>query len=188
MEGGGMSANDILENKGVRLLYFAVLLVLVLLVVWHLKSMNDRASKKTERMENLGLGLYGMTESVDNSGANVRFKSEPTSETQGKPETPKNADLQAAYGVSRKDKMTAWRESPAFWDYSLDENNAASASQFLCSDASLPRVEYNAATNQYMMNCADGSVPKVAVREKEHQTNPNTITQIQDAILSSGLY
>ncbi len=180
-----MSAKEVLENKGVRLLYFAVLLVLVLSAVWHLKTMNEKATK-TERMcgENLGLGLDGSVCSTDTSGADARFQSvQSGANMAGSTEPPSyNANVKALTGAS--ERMSSRREYPAFWDYARDDGETMSARQFLCANGTVPDVGFNAETGQYNLRCADGSAPGLRA---ERMLGGRVALDVQDALLGASL-
>jgi hypothetical protein len=189
----GMSAKDVLENKGVRLLYFAVLLVLLVLVVWHLKNMNDKASaKSTERVVGSPLsdtyaGAFGYTN---------RFGQENTSTTVGERITPFNIDLKDMTGANpntavstadkalalaeaKKERLSSMRENPVFLDYAKDEGEAESVSQFVCADGSLPNVGYDVQSGRYNLACRDGSNPGFGNKGREYMSNYG----VQDALL-----
>lgn len=205
MEGGGMSANEILENKGVRLLYFAVLLVLLVLVVWHLKTMNDRADKQSKEhvtgssMDKTYAGAYGYTSRFG------QLKSQPG---EGEPSFAYNIDLKDMAGANdnttvarevakevvkqveaeaKKERLSSMREYPVFWDYAKDEDSTASASQFVCADGSAPAVGYNVQTGQYNLRCADGSNPGFGNRGVERMDAVRNVQDVQTALLGSML-
>lgn len=187
-DGGDFSAKDLLENKGAVLLYFAVLLLLVIMVVWYLKMMSSGSSEHYYG--------YGMPDSyqVLASGPDVRFQ-EFSGTNQGS--TPINlATVKQMYPgiVKPKERLTAMREAPVFYDISQTLGAYQYATQFNCADGSSPMPVKDAYGNMTYA-CGDGSTPvsgmstgldSTDLTGQEHAT-ASPATAVQEALLQHQL-
>jgi uncharacterized protein (DUF779 family) len=171
------SAEGILGNKSIVLLYFSMLLVLVVLIVWYLKQGSSE--------HYFG---YGMPKSIQfAAGApDIRFQ-EFTGTNQGS--TPMNIPtVKQMYPglISRKERLTAMREPPVFWDISQTLGEYQYASQFGCADGSPPMPVKDSFGNMTYA-CADGSTPVsnqtgLDAATTEHAT-ASPATAVQEALL-----
>jgi len=166
MYGGGLDAQAILENKAVIVLYFAVLLILIIMIVWNLKTISSASS------EHAYFG-YGLPNSIQYAAGapDVRFQ-ELTMTNQGS--TPTNmAEIKQLYpGVvnprnerlmnkRKRERLTSMRESPVFYDISQTLAEYQYATQFNCADGSSPLPVTDSYGNMTYA-CADGSSPSSA--------------------------
>jgi hypothetical protein len=119
MEGGMDTkfADQILASKLTTVVYFAVLLVLVFLILWQMRSVN----KKTE-----GLIGSGIEDQVFTSGATMRrLAQEFTGTNQGEYTIVHNDELKELIpGVipSKKERLVNERGEPDFWEISSELN------------------------------------------------------------------
>lgn len=173
-----LSAQSLLENKGLVLVYFAVLILLVFLIVWYLRC---QAETKTEKYYG-----YGMpdTYQVLASGPNVRFQ-ELTGTNQGS--TPINmATVKQMYPNIVKpqgERLTAMREAPVFYDISQTLGEYQYATQFDCADGQPPMPVKDSLGNMTYA-CADGSNP---TKGKLEHAASSPATDVQEALLRAQL-
>ena len=177
-EGGfDLSAQGLLENKGLVLLYFAILLVLIFLAVWYLRS----CTVKSEHYYG-----YGMpdTYQVLAAGPDVRFQ-ELTGTNQGS--TPINmATVKQMYpGIikSNGERLTSMRESPVFNEISQTLGEYQYATQFDCSNGDPPMPVRDSLGNMTYA-CADGSTP---VKGALEHAVPAPSTVVQEELLRQQL-
>ncbi|MFA6089421.1 MAG: hypothetical protein WC755_06160 [Candidatus Woesearchaeota archaeon] len=121
MDGGDgdttLFADKILGNKLTHVVYFAVLIVLIFLILWQMRSMNQ----KTE-----GLIGSGIQDQVFTSGATIRRLGQEFSGTnQGEYTVVHNDELKELIpGVipSKSERLVNERGEPDFWEISSELN------------------------------------------------------------------
>jgi hypothetical protein len=116
MEGGSDTfASKLLESRSTVVVYFAILIVLVFLILWQMRSMNS----KTE-----GLIGSGIQDQVFTSGATIRrLGQEFTGTNQGEYTIVHNDELKELLpGVipSKKERLVNERGEPDFWEISSE--------------------------------------------------------------------
>ena len=148
------SAKAIMSSDAVKMLYFAVLIVLVILIVWYLRS-----GTQSSGAENYyGYGMPD-TYQVLASGPNVRFQ-QLTGTNQGSTpiDTPTIKQLYPGLMTTKREQLTAMRQSPAFFDISNTLGEYQYASQFNCANGDSPMPVKDSFGNMTYA-CADGSNP-----------------------------
>lgn len=173
------TAEQVLANKGVRLLYFAVLLVLVVLAVWHLKMMSD----KQEKMENLGTAGTGMPYTYQSlaSGPTVRQASLFSMTNQGS--NPIHNDDLKYVADAKRERLSSMREAPVFYEISSELGQNQQLAQFNCANGDIPEpgvvTDANGVSYQTMV-CKDGSNPSRQGRgPAEHMVDPVSLQEAQ---------
>lgn len=184
MSNPGEEAQKILNDHNVRLLYFAVLIVLVALIAWYTKP------KSSERYVGKGAGL---TEQSVFSGPDVRFAGQFTGTNQG-PNAPLGIDGNS--GNSRSgERLTASREPPVFYDISQTLGAYQYASQFSCPDGNVPmpvRDSYGNMTYacpgdaQDVNSAVSGGQTGIVMTPAERMTT-SPATAVQEALLMQQL-
>jgi hypothetical protein len=175
------TAEQVLSNKGVRLLYFAVLLVLVVLAVWHLKLMSDAKPERMANMGTIGTGLPYTYQSIA-SGPTQKHASLFSMTNQGTNPV-HNDDLLYAANAN-KERLSSMREAPVFYEISSELGQNQQLAQFNCSNGEMPETgvmtDANGVSYQTMV-CRDGSNP---ARQKsgsatEHMVDPLALQEAQ---------
>lgn len=132
--------SKLMNNPYVKFLYYAVLLVLVVMIFHY--------SKKSEHY--IGTGLPYSTGAIT-SGATQRFGTGFSSTDQGS--TPSYSDLR-----HNSEYLTSSREPPVFWDISNMLADYQKVAQYNCADGSPPMPMTDSMGNTYFA-CTDGSTP-----------------------------
>lgn len=148
---GADEAQKILDNSNVKVIYFAILIILVALVAWYLKPKNG------ERMEvgsYYGYGLPYTPQSIA-SGPDLRFQefSMTNQDTVPTPTVPSLIQAGLVPGIKPAERLTARREAPVFYDISRALGSYQDASQYACPDGSSPIPAYDDATKTWFVHC-----------------------------------
>lgn len=178
--GTEFTAKSILDNQGLVLLYFAVLILLVFMMVWHLKVLVSKTSSE----HYYG---YGMPDTIQfAAGApNIRFQ-EFTGTNQGS--TPVNmATIKQMYpGVLPKERLTSMRESPVFYDISSTLDAYQQGTRYSCADG-IPAMPVKDAYGNMTYACGDGSQPtsggQTGLDSTAEHAEASPATAVQEALL-----
>jgi hypothetical protein len=109
------SLAEIAANPTYVAVYFAILLVLVILILFTLRN------ARKERMNNYGVAGGGIQDRVNTSGASQRFAQDFGQPGQGVHATPYNADIMAVAGAiapqaGPKERLVNQAGYPDFWE------------------------------------------------------------------------
>lgn len=184
MEGPGLVEKTYDSHK-VRVLWFAIVLVLLILVTWYLKVLAFKG-------ENLIGG--GVQDKVFTSGATQRFAQEMSQPGQGQYTTVRNAEIKEILpGVipGRSERLTASREAPVFYDVSDmlgAYQGATSRSDNPEDDAEFATIA--AATTPYGNLPVDATATTASAGsvKSEHLADHSPAAVVQEELLRRSLY
>lgn len=170
MESVNKIAQDVTGNKLLVCIYFAVLIVIVLIILY--KSMSD----KSENI--IGKPVPDTVQSIL-GGPDLRFASQLSATNMGRNPVYVQ-DVKRMY--PNAENMTADREPPVFYDISQTLGEYQYATQFNCKDGSTPMPITDAFGN-VTYQCDDSSTP---TRAEYMSSNP--ASTVQEALLRNKLF
>jgi len=105
--------SDMVSNPTYVGIYFAVLMILLVMIVFYLRS------SRKERMTNYGVAGGGIQDQVFTAGASQRFAQDFSQPGQGVHATPYNQDIMAVAGAvmpASKERLVNGGGYPDFWE------------------------------------------------------------------------